>query len=46
MEGMMGQSMDHQQDDDWSNSSRSLPMAPNALNVEDWSVICDQAHNC
>ena len=36
MDGMMGQGMEHQQDDNWSNSSRSVPIVPNTLNVEDW----------
>jgi hypothetical protein len=36
MDAMMGQSMEHQQDDNWSNSSISVPIVPNTLNVEDW----------
>jgi hypothetical protein len=36
MDGMMGQGMEHQQDDNWSNSSISAPIVPNTLNVEDW----------
>lgn len=36
MDGLMGQGMEHQQDDNWSNSSRSVPIVPNTLNVEDW----------
>ncbi len=39
MDEMMGHGMDRQpQDDDWSNSSRSVPVVPNTLNVEDWLV--------
>lgn len=38
MDGMMAQGMEHQQDDSWSNSSRSVPIVPNTLNVEDWWV--------
>lgn len=38
MDGMLGQGMDHQQDDSWSNSSISAPIVPNTLNVEDWYV--------
>jgi hypothetical protein len=33
---MMGQGMESQQDDNWSNSSRSVPVVPPTLNVEDW----------
>ena len=36
MDGLMGQGIEHQQDDNWSNSSRSVPIVPNTLNVEDW----------
>jgi hypothetical protein len=36
VDGIMGPSMEHQQDDNWSNSSRSVPIVPNTLNVEDW----------
>lgn len=36
MDGMLGQGMEHQQDDNWSNSSISAPIVPNTLNVEDW----------
>jgi hypothetical protein len=30
---MMGQGMESQQDDNWSNSSRSVPVVPPTLNV-------------
>lgn len=36
IEGLMGSGVEHQQDDSWSNSSRSVPMVPTTLNVEDW----------
>lgn len=36
MDGMMSHGLEHQQDDNWSNSSRSVPIVPNTLNVEDW----------
>jgi hypothetical protein len=40
MDDMMGSGMEHQQqDDNWSNSSRSVPIVPNTLNVEDWYVV-------
>lgn len=36
MDGMMANGLEHQHDDNWSNSSRSVPIVPNTLNVEDW----------